>query len=225
MFHCSTVRLNPHKIFIIPRGVDTDLFKPGKLDKTLKTRLGIAEGEIVILYVGRLDPVKGVQYLIRAGKGLLNEYPQLKILIVGEGGLRKDLETESATFSNNIKFLGYRSDIPELMQISDIFLLPSLSEGAANVVLEAAATGLPVIATNVGQVPYIITDGITGIIVSLRNVASIRHALLDLINDPEKRKVFGECGRIKVVNEYSRETISSKIINAYETIISRYYHA
>jgi len=109
-----------------------------------------------------------------------------------------------------------------LMNISDIFVLPSLSEGAANVVMEASASGLPVIATEVGEVPRIVLDGKTGILVKPKDIDGLVNALKKLIDNPLLAKEMEEAGRKRMEEEYSWDIICKKIENAYQEVIDRY---
>ncbi|MDI6814527.1 MAG: glycosyltransferase family 4 protein [Dehalococcoidales bacterium] len=110
--------IEENKVFTIPSGVDTDLFQPRDGDERLKSELGSKENDTVVLYVGRLDLVKGVDYLLRAAKEILTNHDNadsIKFLIVGDGSLRKQYEKFARPFSENIIFLGFRNDVPKLM--------------------------------------------------------------------------------------------------------------
>jgi len=216
------LNIDANKVFVITRGVDTELFKPRNDRGSLRAELGIKADDIVILYVGRLDPVKGVNYLLQAAKEIIPDYKNLKFLIVGDGSLRIEYEVFSKSFSENIIFTGFREDTPALMNISDIFVLPSLSEGAANVVMEASASGLPVIATEVGEVPRIVLDGKTGILVKPKDIDGLVNALKKLIDNPLLAKEMEEAGRKRMEEEYSWDIICKKIENAYQEVIDRY---
>jgi glycosyltransferase involved in cell wall biosynthesis len=108
------------------------------------------------------------------------------------------------------------------MNISDIFVLPSLSEGAPNVIMEANSSGLPVIATEVGEIPQMILDGKTGILVKPKDVNGLVNALKRLIDDPLLAKEMGKNGRKRMEEEYDWEIVCKKIENAYQGVINRY---
>ncbi|MDW7726658.1 MAG: glycosyltransferase family 4 protein [Candidatus Methanoperedens sp.] len=211
--------IDANKVFIITRGIDTELFKPRNVNESLRKELGIKDGDIVILYVGRLDLVKGVSYLLYAAKEIILHYKNVKFLIVGDGSLRKEFELFAQHFSENIIFTGYREDIPELMTISNIFVLPSLSEGAANVTMEASAVGLPVISTDVGEIPNIILDGNTGILVKPKDINALVIALKKLVDNPALSKEMGIAGRRRMETEFDWGIICMKIEKAYNNII------
>ena len=216
--------IEEHKVFTIPRGVDTDLFQLRDGDERLKNELGIKENDTVVLNVGRLDLVKGVDYLLQAAKEILTNHDNadsIKFLIIGDGSLRKQYEKFARPFSENIIFLGFRNDVPKLMNISHIFVLSSLSEGAANVVMEASASGLPVVATAVGEVPQIVSDGETGMLVKPKDVDGLVKGIETIIDNPLLAEKMGEAGRRRMEEKYSSEIICEKLEKAYQEVINR----
>jgi len=222
--YAGKLDIEEHKAFTIPRGVDTDLFRLRDGDKRLKSDLGIKENDTVVLYVGRLDLAKGVDYLLQAAKGVLTNHDNadsIKFLIVGVGNLWKRYERLASPFSENIIFLGFRNDVPKLMNIAHIFVLSSLSEGAANVVLEASASGLPVVATAVGEVPQIVSDGETGLLVKPKDVDGLAKRIETIIHNPLLAKKMGEAGRKRIEQKYSSEIICEKLEKAYQEVIDR----
>lgn len=218
----NKLNLTEEKFFVIPRGTDTSAFMPRPHNDKLKQNLGIKSGDIVVTFVGRLDLVKGVNYLIIAAKDILQNNDLTKFLLIGDGSLKNKFKSMSKEFPNNIIFLGYREDIPEILSISDIFILPSLSEGAANVILEASATALPVIASRVGQIPDIILDGKTGILVEPKDVPGLIKALNTLITNPMLRIEMGTEGRIRILQNYTWEIICEKIEGKYSEILLKH---
>jgi glycosyltransferase involved in cell wall biosynthesis len=222
LYNIPKLKIDADKVFLITTGVDTEIFKPRNGKKKLRVELGIKENDRAILYVGRLDLVKGVNYLLQAAKKIIPWYKNIKFLVVGDGSLRKKYEAFSKSFPDNIIFAGFREDIPALMNISDIFVLPSLSEGAPNVIMEANSSGLPVIATEVGEIPQMILDGKTGILVKPKDVNGLVNALKRLIDDPLLAKEMGKNGRKRMEEEYDWEIVCKKIENAYQGVINRY---
>jgi glycosyltransferase involved in cell wall biosynthesis len=222
--YAAKLGIDESRVFTIPRGVDTDLFQPGAGDKRLKDKLGIKEDDRVILNVGRLDRVKGVDYLILAAKRVLSSHDRadrIKFLIVGGGSLRKRYEKLARPFSENIVFLGFRNDVPQLMNIAHLFVLPSLSEGAANVAMEASASGLPVVATAVGEVPQIVADGETGLLVSPKDIDGLAEKIAAIIDNPSLGRKMGEAGRRRMEQKYSLEIICQRLEEAYQGVIER----
>ncbi len=162
-------------IFVIPNGIDLE--KYSNMPKNSKQVNGKT-----ILFVGRLHPVKGVQYLIEAMAITHQEMPDVKLIIVGEGIEREKLEglTKQLDLKGCIQFVGRvpQEKIPLFMQQADIFVLPSLAEGFPNVLLEAMACGLPIVATRVGGIPEIIEDGRNGFLVNPKKPDEIADKLL-----------------------------------------------
>lgn len=155
------------QIDIIPNGIDTKKFKPGK--KPVKPRL---------ITVSRLIKRKGIEFLIKALKGL-----DFELDIIGEGPELNNLKQLAKEVNSKVNFLGYvkHDDLPKYYQKASIFVLPSLYEGMSNSVLEAMASGLPIITTNTGGTQELIHDN--GIIVKKKSSASIRKAILTIINN------------------------------------------
>jgi len=222
--YAKELGIDEHKAFTISRGVDTEMFHPGDGDELLQKELGIKEKDTVVLYVGRLDLVKGVDYLLQAAKEILTRHDRadhIKFLIVGGGGLQKQYEKLASSFPENIILLGFRTDVPDLMNLAHVLVLTSLSEGAANVVMEASASGLPVVATAVGEVPSIVADGETGWLVAPKDVDGLVDKLETIINNPLLGKKMGAAGRRRMEQKYSWEIICERLEKAYQEVIDR----
>jgi glycosyltransferase involved in cell wall biosynthesis len=154
-------------IEVIPMGVDTDLFNPKKKDLDLKKELGI-KGPF-LLFVGRLAPEKGVDLLIESMPRVIKEYPNIKLIIIGEGTLEKELKkrVKDLKIKNNILFLGKKmnKELPKYYATADLFVSPSRREGLGLTFVEAGLCGCYLIGTNVGGIPEIINKG-QGIVVN-----------------------------------------------------------
>jgi glycosyltransferase involved in cell wall biosynthesis len=216
------VGLDKNKAFTVTRGVDTSLFSPTNPPEGLRESLGISPTDTVVLYAGRLDLVKGVGYLLQAAAKILPHHPDVKLLIVGDGSLRKHYEEFAATLPPAVIFTGWRQDVPRLMNIADIFVLPSLSEGAANVAMEASASGLPVIATAVGEVPEIVVNGVTGILVNPGDADGLTDSLEKLLSNPSLAKQMGAAGSKRMAENYTWEKICNALENEYRKVIDRF---
>jgi glycosyltransferase involved in cell wall biosynthesis len=210
------------KTFLINRGVDVNTFKPDHPKNGLRKVFGIAKDEILVLFVGRLDLVKGVPYLLAAAQRVMRDHYNVKLLVVGEGSLAAEYREMAKDFAGRIIFTGYRGDIPELMKTADIFVLPSLSEGAANVVMEASASGLAVIATDVGEIPSIVEDGVTGLLVRPRDEDGIYEALKRLIEDPELVRTMGVVGRKRMEERYCWDIVCRQVDEHYRHVIESF---
>jgi glycosyltransferase involved in cell wall biosynthesis len=210
------------KLATIYSGIDLKKFANVKVDKSeWRARLGISRSSSVIITVARLTGEKGYTYLIDAAKKVVSELENVKFLFVGDGILRSKLEerVHQLGMDEVIMFLGLRDDVPELLAISDLFVLPSLYEAQGRVLVEAMAAGLPVVATSVGGIAEVVVHGETGLLVPPRAPQELATAITDLILDEEKAKRMGQAGRKRVNPEFSVETMVEKIDKLYCSLI------
>lgn len=169
------------------------------------------------ILVARLSAEKDVATLVRAMQIVQRHQPQLALNIVGEGDQRLQLErlVESLNLRAPVRFLGERRDIPELLSHASMFVLPSLTEGISLTLLEAMARGLPVIATRVGGTPEVVLDGITGLLVPARAPELLAQAMLQLHGNPPQAAQMGQCGRERVEQCFSIESMVSQYEQLY----------
>ena len=183
------------KIKVVANGVDRR-FQPADC-RVMRERLGLPDEEFIMLFVGLLVPVKGLDVLVESLAELAD--PKPLCLLVGDGPERPELERQAVQLgvSDRLRFAGRRSsdEIPTWMGAADILVLPSRSEGRPNVVLEAQACGLPVVATRVGGTPELVCDGKTGLLVESEDVADLADALQRLRIDRGLREALGRAGR------------------------------
>lgn len=198
----------------IYNGVDTDRFKPAVSLQLARSRLNLPIDGYIIGIVGRLDPIKNHAALIRAFFILQSEIPGSILLVVGEGPERTRLEKMA---SERVIFLGSRNDVPELLQCMDVFVLPSLNEGISNTILEAMATGIPVVATRVGGNPELVRDGVDGTLFEPEDVNGLAAILARYGRETQLRKAHGESGRERVIESFSVE----KMVRSYEQVYRR----
>ncbi len=209
--------VSPRQIKVIPYGVDLDRFKRAN-DPELRKELGLPEDAAIIGMVARLQPQKGHIYLFDAAEKILKEAPNTRFVLVGGGPDRDKLEemVKHKGLDKYIHFLGYRDDVPRLLGLFDIFTLPSLFEGLPNVVLEAMASSLPVVATPVDGTKEAVVPGETGILVPTKDPAKLADALTALLKDPVRAKQLGDNGRRRVENEFSLQLQVRRFENLYE---------
>jgi len=215
----ESLHVLPHKIKVIPNGVDTELFS--NLDQAESRRiLGIDSNEKVILSISRLVPVKGIETLIDVTRKLLQNGVAVKTYVVGGGPYRRSYEKKAADLKDAFVFVGnvpYR-DIPVLLSACDVFLLASLSEGLPTVVLEAGACGKPVVASNVGGVPDIITHGESGFLVNPQDRNGFFTYVKMLLEDESLAKKIASKLNNHVLEHFSWEKIVKKYEKIYEEI-------
>jgi len=178
------------KVAVILSGVDTHRFRKPLIDSRLRIDLGINEDALVVGTVARLVQQKGHQFLLAAIPDILRVYPKVCFLLVGEGKLRQALEAQARELGieRSVIFAGTRRDTRELLGLMDLFVLPSVWEGLGIVILEAMAVGVPVIASNVGGIPEIVTHGRTGWLVAPGQADALTKAVVDLLQDAPLRE-------------------------------------
>lgn len=180
----------PDRVVVIPNGVDLDGSGSADDSDRLKAEVVGAASAFVVLFVGRLVEEKAVDRLLRVWAAL-PEGRQV-LLIVGDGALRRSLETMAHALgvAATVRFLGHRPDVYRFYAMADVFVLPSATEGLSNALLEAMATGLPVVASDVGGNRGVLTSG-SGILVDWRDVPACASALARLLEDGELRRQLG----------------------------------
>lgn len=221
-------KIRPDKITVIHNGIDlADIKHDPIVKQKLKQELGINDSDQIIGCVGNLRSVKGHRYLIQSMPLILERFPNARLILVGDGPLRSELEQLAEKFRVREKtvFLGYRTDIPELMNIFDIFVLPSLSEGLSNVLLEAMAASKPVVATNVGGNPEVVENYKTGILIPPKNPVMLAQAVNDLLSDESKRLKMGELGFKRVKEHFLLSDTVQKYERIYREIIRNSLHS
>jgi glycosyltransferase involved in cell wall biosynthesis len=176
-----------------------------------------------ILFVGRLSQAKGIDILLKAVKILKNKYSKyLKIAIVGDGPLKENLNNLAVELGVNgeVKFLGVRKDIEELMVSSKIFIIPSRWEGLPMVVLEAMSRGMSIIATTVGGIPEVIKNGKEGILISPEDPETLAQAINNLLENEELQEKLSQAAYEKVREKYSIEAYSTNMLDFYGSLVN-----
>ncbi len=210
------VKISQTPITAVPNGIDPTQFH-GKHDtRALEQELQWPEDEPRLGVVGRLEPEKGHRYLLEAMRDLSNP-PQL--LVVGDGSLRDELTTQTlkANMHNKVHFLGLRHDLPQLFSSFDIMVLPSLREGLPLVLLEAMASGVPIIATAVGSVPEVLQSSGAGVVVPPGDSTALKQAIESLLQSPETCEKMAQAGKRWATLHYSQE----KMVQEYLAIINQ----
>lgn len=212
----------PEKVVTIHYGVDLSKFKDTNgFDE--RKKLGFENGTPIIGIVGRLEEVKGHLYFIKAASEIVKRFANMQCIFIGDGSLRKSLEeeVEKLELRSNFRFLGFRRDIQNLLNVIDVFVLPSLSEGLPNVILEAMACRKPVVATAVGGIPEAVVHGVTGLLVSAKNSIAIKDAIVKLLENRKALIEMGQKGRQRVEQEFSLEKEISEFQNLYDTCLNQ----
>ena len=202
-------------ISVIPNGINLKNF-----ENISKEKIRSKDGKI-ILFVGTLRPVKGVRYLIEAMKIIRQRNPNTRLMLVGDGEDREKLEGLVGEFDLKkcVSFVGrvQNEKVPVYMAASDVFVLPSLSEGFPVVSLEAMASGLPIIATNVGGLPEVVQNGENGFLIEPRNSEEIAEKILLILRDNRLRERISRNNKEKS-KEYGWETIVKRLEEVYQRL-------
>jgi glycosyltransferase involved in cell wall biosynthesis len=211
------------KVRVVPNGVDTKRFKPNEDGEVLKRRLGLVDKHVV-LFVGRLIPRKGLLFLFEAAKRVVKERDNAIFVIVGNGPLRSSLTSHLVRlgFSRNFLFLGDVKEkmLPNLYACADVFALPSVQEGQGIALLEAQASGKPVVAFKVGGVKEAVSDGNSGFLVERGNSEGLAEAILRLLSNPALRQRMGAKGREFVLHNFTWDLCAERMLRVYLEALS-----
>ena len=196
--HLSFCIAPEDKFEVVHSGVGLDNFRSVCRDPIqTKEDLGIPSRAAVIGTVGRLTPIKGHRFLIDAARGVLAEHPDTVFILIGDGESAEALRSLATRLgvSGNIRFLGWRPDVAEIISVVDIFVFPSLNEGMGRAVVEAMALGKPVVASRVGGIIDIVRDGENGLLVPPADSDELAAAIKSLLSDPAERERLGLEGK------------------------------
>ncbi len=210
----------PEKIVTIHSGVDIDQYSGVKINiQEKKTSLGLEPDQLVIGTVGWLLPIKGPMVLLRAMIRVWQDYPGVRLIFVGKGDLEEQLRTEAfeAGVSHKVIFLGWRNDVPELIQVFDIFILPSQNEGMGRVLVEAMAAEKPIVASRVGGIIDLIKDGENGLLVQPGDVEGLSFAIKRLLTHEKMRYDMGQMGKARAKN-FTLKAMLEKIEVLYSSL-------
>ena len=200
-------------VHVIPNSVDVDRFAMRLYGDRTRERFRVGRDQFLWLAVGRLDEAKDYPNLLNAFSALSKSHPNTRLMIAGDGPLKSDLHSmvQRMDIDSRVRFLGLSQDMSSLYAASDALVLSSAWEGMPNVVLEAMASSTPVVATAVGAVPEVVSDGESGLIVPPHDHRSLSDAMERLMELPdETRKAFGQAGYDRVRSEFSRESVIDK---------------
>jgi L-malate glycosyltransferase len=203
-------------IEVIRNGVDLPRYAHGSRHD-VRQRLGLDANRRYVVCIARLHPVKDHAMLLRAFARVAVALPDVDLLLAGEGPLRAALVAQSQALgiAARVRFLGVRDDVPDILQAADVFALTSITEAASLTLLEAMASALPVVVTEVGGNPEIVKHGMHGFLVPRGDDATASLALLRLLEDPARAHAMGEAGRRSVREQY-------RLNQTVETYYERY---
>ncbi len=221
-FLVEDVGVSRRKVETIHNGIDVHRFDDESACASVRDELRIPASARVVGTVGSLYPVKGQTHLLRALASLSREFPETVCLIVGRGELLPVLQREAADqgLGGRVRFLGYRTDVPRLLGVMDVFVLPSLSEGLPLALVEAQAAGKPAVATHVGGNPEVIEDGRTGYLVPPGRSDALADRISALLRDPAKARAMGDLGRSRAQQRFSLDSMSGAYLSLYASCLN-----
>ena len=217
---------NQDKVTVVYNAVELN-HSPLNDGSNYRKNLGFGESDFLVGTVGRLCHLKGQKYLIKAAAQVIKDV-QAKFVIVGDSSLPEDIKYISSLhelvkeldLEEHIVFTGYRRDVLEITRLFDVAVIPSLTEGFGRTVAEAMSLGVPVIATNVGGIPEIIEDGISGFLVPPAEPVNCANKIIELAKDDRKRREIGISGRKRIKEHFSVSKMIEGIQTVYEEILA-----
>lgn len=216
----GTPGLSASRVTVIQNAIDCDSFCQSYLRDVCRAEFGVAADQLVIGSSGRLDLVKRYDLLLMAFSALLQRHPEARLMLVGDGVLRGELErmSEGLGISHAVLFTGFRQDIPRLLAAMDIYIMASANEGLSLSILEAMAAGKPVVITDVGGAREVVETGRTGLIIPPLSVDAIKEALLFLLESEVERRKLAQAGKEFVHKEYGVGKMMNEYRDLYGTI-------
>jgi glycosyltransferase involved in cell wall biosynthesis len=218
--------LDPQKVFTLYNGVDLGRLDQSQGSKELRSSLGLQDASHLISTVGNLRPIKGTDVMIRAMAIVRRKFPRAVYVIAGLPHDRayaqqlKELCQELGV-TENIRFAGNQDNIGRFLKMTQIFCLPSRSEGFSNALIEAMACSLPCVATRVGGNAEALEEGVSGFLVESEDVEAMAARILGLLENPEKARQMGAAARRAVEERFTITAMTSKLVQLYEGLLQQ----
>jgi glycosyltransferase involved in cell wall biosynthesis len=221
-FLAAQLRINPSAIRVVPNGIAMPAASSDGV-AALRRRLALPENQPVIGTVASLTAKKGHPFLLEALAVLRDRGVDCSLVLAGDGSERRSLEALAATLriADRVIFLGDYTEIADLLDLIDVFVLPSISEGLPLALLEAMAGGKAVVATDVGGVPEVIASGTNGVLVPARTVQPLADAIQRLVSDPRLRREFGARARATVLEGFTEAQHIQSLGALYLSLLNR----
>ena len=219
----NEIRIPAVKVTQIYNGIDADKFRPSYENELVPGSGGGDHSDTVVIgTVGRLDPIKDHLTLLRAFDSLVNRSPsrsrKLQLVIVGAGEMQQKLDqfVSERQLDACITFAGASDDVASLLRRFDIFVLPSLNEGISNTILEAMATGLPVLASSAGGNPELVQEGITGSLFAPGDAKRLADLISTYVDSPDLRRAQGSAGRVRAIEDFGMDAMVDRYLYLYD---------
>ncbi len=225
---CRNERVRPEKILTIYNGLDAKLFNVSVDPVQQKKKLGLEPNKSLVTVISNIRPIKGLEFFIEAAATILQRFANSQFIVVGGDATHCDSYKEklnqlisSLKLSDCFFFLGSRAEIPEILSITDVFVLPSLSEGFSNTLIEAMAAGKAVVATDVGGNPEAVVSNATGFIVPAKDSKAIASAVMTLLADKPLAEKMGQAGRLRVEKCFSITQMVGRMEMLYLSLLKK----
>lgn len=210
------------RIRLVPNFVDVDHYRPAAEKGRLRRELLLPEGVAIVLFAGRLTPQKGLPHLLEAWSRLAARRRGALLVLLGDGSAAADLKAAGSRLgiAASVRFAGATDNVRDYLQAADLFVLPSLSEGMPNALLQAMACGLPCVATNIGGARDMISDGSDGLLVEPGDAAALGGAIARLLTDGALAVALGTRARATAESRYARARVVPEYSALYRELLS-----
>jgi len=213
----------PAKFRVLPLGLDLDRLAglPSGLRLEAREGLGVGAGDVLLVFVGRVVPIKRLDLLLEALAQARESDPRLRLAVVGDGEERPQLERRAAELgiAPDVLFLGYRRELRPVFAAADVAVLSSDNEGTPVSLIEAAAAGLPAVATDVGGVREVVSEE-TGILVPQGDATALARAIVEMAEDPQRRERCGTAARQHALDSYGAQRLLSEVDKLYRELMA-----
>ena len=190
---------------------------------SIREEFGIPYDAPIVGAICRLTRIKGIDYLVEAAGIVHARHPNAYFVVLGDGECKAELIQRATQLGihSRIVFTGFRTDTARFLSAFTVSVLPSLTEGLSNTVMESMAAGVPVVATNVGGTPEILSDGVTGLLVKPKNATVLANAISTLLDNPEFARQLGQAGKKHIVQEFSMDQTVRRTEALYQELLAQ----
>lgn len=209
------------RITCVRSALNADEFAQPADKPWFRSTFALEEGAPTIGVVAQLIPRKGHRYLLAAMPALLERFPSLTVLCFGQGPLQEELTAAARSFAGHVRLLGFRDDLPRILPNLDLLVHPAEREGLGVSLIQAAAAGVPIVASRAGGMPEIVRDGVNGLLVAPGDVTDLTLKISELIADPDKSLEMGVAGQRLVRNEFSVAAMAAGNAAVYRRVLAR----
>jgi glycosyltransferase involved in cell wall biosynthesis len=209
------------KIVTIQNGIALDRLKITRVREDIRRDLGVGNSDVLLVSIGRLFPQKGLRTLLEALPRVIRADERIRVVLAGEGPLRAELEaqTKEAGLGRVVTFLGFRSDVGDLLNASDVVVAPTLFEGLSISVLEAMATAKPIVTTNIGSNLELVEDGVSALLVPPQDPVRLGEAILKVAGEPILAARLGRAGKDRFDAAFTERAMKDSLWSLYQGLL------